>query len=333
MCDTSPEALRWFDRIASVTHKTTDRRHLLEDDTIDVLYLAVPHHLHEELYLDAIAAGKDFLGEKPFGIDLAAAERIVAAVEDAGVFVRCSSEMPFFPGAQLAYETIAAGALGQVIEVQHDFLHSSDLDRAKPINWKRQARYCGAIGVMGDLGMHVAHLPLRLGLAPGHRLRRSCSDLVTERPDPQTGEPVPCDTIDNATLHVRRRLPADPAHPADRARADEHLAHRGARHGRRRELLDRPARRPCTASRCATGARCGSASRSAASRPSPPSPERSSSSASPTRSCRCGPPTWPSARARWATRFGCATPREALDAHRVFDAALRSGQTHRAEPV
>ena len=99
VCDTSPEALRWFDRIASVTHKTTDRRHLLEDDTIEVLYLAVPHHLHEELYLDAIAAGKDFLGEKPFGIDLAAAERIVAAVDDAGVFVRCSSEMPFFPGA------------------------------------------------------------------------------------------------------------------------------------------------------------------------------------------------------------------------------------------
>ena len=56
VCDTSPEALRWFDRIASVTHKTTDHRHLLDDDTIDVLYLAVPHHLHEGLYLDAIAS-------------------------------------------------------------------------------------------------------------------------------------------------------------------------------------------------------------------------------------------------------------------------------------
>ena len=32
-------------------------------------------------------------------------------------------------------------------------------------------------------------------------------------------------------------------------------------------------------------------------------------------------------------RFGCATPAEALAAHRVFDAALRSGQTDRAEPV
>jgi hypothetical protein len=32
-------------------------------------------------------------------------------------------------------------------------------------------------------------------------------------------------------------------------------------------------------------------------------------------------------------RFGCATPTEALAAHRVFEAALRSGRTHRAEPV
>jgi hypothetical protein len=32
-------------------------------------------------------------------------------------------------------------------------------------------------------------------------------------------------------------------------------------------------------------------------------------------------------------RFACATPDEALAAHRLFDAALRSGQTHRAEPV
>src|SRR5882724_8741978 len=177
VCDTSPEALRWFDRVASVTHKTTDYRHLLDDDSIDVLYLAVPHHLHERLYLDA-----------------------------AGVFVRCSSEMPFFPGAQLAYETIASGALGQVIEVEHDFLHSSDLDRSKPINWKRQARYCGAIGVMGDLGMHVAHLPLRLGWQP-RTVYAQLSDIVTERPDPQTGEPVPCDTIDNATLQCDAGFP------------------------------------------------------------------------------------------------------------------------------
>jgi predicted dehydrogenase len=201
VCDTSEAARRWFERIPSVTTITDDRRRLLEDPEIDVLYLAVPHDLHEELYLDAIAAGKDFMGEKPFGIDLAAARTIAAALDDApDVFARCSSEMPYFPGAQLAYEHIRSGALGQMIEAEHAFLHSSDLDRGKPINWKRQARYCGEIGVMGDLGMHVVHLPLRLGWRP-RSVYAVLQDIVTERPGPE-GEPVPCDTWDNATLHV-----------------------------------------------------------------------------------------------------------------------------------
>jgi predicted dehydrogenase len=201
VCDTSEPARRWFESIPTVTTVTDDRRRLLEDPGVDVLYLAVPHHLHEELYLDAVAAGKDFLGEKPFGIDLPAARAIVAALDERpDVFARCSSEMPYFPGAQLAYEHIASGTLGRVLEAEHAFLHSSDLDRAKPINWKRQARYCGDIGVMGDLGMHVLHLPLRLGWTP-RRVYAELQDVVTERPGPD-GSPVPCDTWDNATLHV-----------------------------------------------------------------------------------------------------------------------------------
>ena len=206
VCDTSAAARAWFERIPTVRLLTDDRRALLEDPELDVLYLAVPHHLHEELYLEAIAAGKDFLGEKPFGIDLGAARRIVAALDARpGVFARCSSEMPYFPGAQLAYETIRSGALGEVIEVEHSFLHSSDLDRAKPINWKRQARFCGDNGVMNDLGMHVLHLPLRLGWRP-RRVYAVLQDIVHERPGPD-GEPVRCDTWDNATLHADAGFP------------------------------------------------------------------------------------------------------------------------------
>ena len=238
VCDPSAGALAWFERIASVRTLTGDRRRLLEDPALDVLYLAVPHHLHEELYLDAIAAGKDFLGEKPFGIDLAAARRIVAALrEQPDVFARCSSEMPYFPGAQLAYEEIRSGALGQMIEARHAFLHSSDLDRGKPINWKRQAHLCGEIGVMGDLGMHVVHLPLRLGWRP-RSVYAVLQDIVTERPGPD-GEPVACDTWDNATLHVDAGVPAGARDEADSARRDQHLAAPRARDGRRHRLLDR----------------------------------------------------------------------------------------------
>jgi len=206
VCDPNPAALAWFDRVDSVRLRTDDHHALLACDDVDVVYIAVPHHLHERLYLDAIAAGKDFLAEKPFGIDLPAAQRIVAALQARPeVFVRCSSEMPFFPGAQLAFETIRSGALGEVIEVESAFLHSSDLDRAKPINWKRQARFCGEIGVMGDLGMHVVHVPLRLGWEV-RSVFAVLQDIVTTRPGPD-GKPVPCDTIDNATLHCDAGFP------------------------------------------------------------------------------------------------------------------------------
>jgi predicted dehydrogenase len=206
VCDTSAEARAWFERIPSVRTVTADRRALLEDPGLDVLYLAVPHHLHEDLYLETIAARKDFLGEKPFGIDLGAARRIVAALDERpDVFARCSSEMPYFPGAQLAYEMIRAGALGEVIEVENAFLHSSDLDRGKPINWKRQAEFCGELGVMADLGMHVLHLPLRLGWRPS-TVHATLQDIVTQRPGPD-GEPVRCDTWDNATLYLDAGFP------------------------------------------------------------------------------------------------------------------------------
>jgi predicted dehydrogenase len=331
VCDTNVEALRWFDRIDSVTHKTNDYRHLLEDDSIEVLYIAVPHHLHEQLYLEAVAAGNDFLAEKPFGIDLAAAERIAAAVDDAGVFVRCSSELPFFPGAQFAYETIASGALGEIIEVENAFLHSSDLDRSKPINWKRQVKYCGAIGVMGDLGLHVAHVPLRLGWQ-ARSVFASLQNIVTERPDPETGEPVACDTIDNATLHcdagfplVLRTYRIAPGNMntwsltatgmdggVTFSTAQPKTVHRFAvRDGR--QVWERIEIGSQSVFATGTGAIFEFGFSDAILQ------------------------MWASYLAERAGalegRFGCATPAEALQSHRLFDAALRSGETHRAEPV
>jgi predicted dehydrogenase len=201
VADPNPTAREWFTRVPTVDVLTADWRALIDDPSIEVLYLAVPHDLHEEIYLAAAAAGKDFLGEKPFGIDLAAAECIVEAVDASGAFVRVSSEVPYFPGAQHAFAYAASGALGEVIDVRASFCHSSDLDRTKQINWKRRVATCGALGVMGDLGMHVAHVPLRLGYRP-RTVYAMLDDIVTQRPGPD-GSPVACDTWDNALVALR----------------------------------------------------------------------------------------------------------------------------------
>jgi predicted dehydrogenase len=163
------------------------------------VYCAVPHHLHERVYLDVLAADKHLLAEKPFGIDLAAGQAIAAqAAARPHLLVRVSSELPFYPGGQEVWRWVSARRYGRVVEVRAKFLHSSDLDPTKPINWKRQARFNGEYGCMGDLGMHALHLPLRAGWAPWS-VRAVLTNIVTERPG-ASGAPVPCDTWDNAVL-------------------------------------------------------------------------------------------------------------------------------------
>ncbi|MBL9154524.1 MAG: Gfo/Idh/MocA family oxidoreductase [Verrucomicrobiales bacterium] len=199
VADLSEPALDWFRQVPTVRHLSTDYHQILADPDVDVIYCAIPHHLHEKVYCDILDAGKDLLAEKPFGIDLASARRIVDKIAATGRFVRCSSEFPFLPGAQRVIAEASSGRLGRIIEIVSAFHHSSDLNPDKPINWKRQVKYCGEIGVMGDLGMHVAHIPLRLGWKP-RRVFAQLSQIWSQRPDGHGGM-ADCDTWDNALIH------------------------------------------------------------------------------------------------------------------------------------
>ncbi|GAT32655.1 predicted dehydrogenase [Terrimicrobium sacchariphilum] len=200
VCDLAEKQREWFRQIPSVRLLTADHRELLSSPEVDVVYVAVPHNLHESIYLDVLNAGKDLFAEKPFGLDLAAARTIAEAARASGRFVRCSSEFPFLPGPQRVYHAARTGAWGKVLEIRSGFHHSSDLDPTKPANWKRQVRTCGEIGVMGDLGMHAVHLPFRLGWKP-KRVYAQLQKIYLERPDGKGGM-TPCDTWDNALLHT-----------------------------------------------------------------------------------------------------------------------------------
>jgi len=200
VCDANPAATAWFEEaLPSVERAYTDYRELLADPNVDAVYCAVPHNLHAQLYVDIIRAGKHLLGEKPFGIDAAAnAEIMEALTAHPEVIVRCSSEFPFFPGAMQLTEWVREGRFGRIIEVEAGFWHSSDLDPNKPINWKRRVATNGEYGCMGDLGMHVLHLPLRYGWKP-KSVRALLSKIVEARPDGKGGM-APCETWDNAIL-------------------------------------------------------------------------------------------------------------------------------------
>lgn len=200
ICDANPALFPWYcDNFSTIKQATQDYRELLANPAVEAVYCAVPHNLHQEIYCAVIAASKHLLGEKPFGIDRDANEAILACItEHPGVFVRCSSEFPFYPAVQRIGRMIEAGQFGQIVEVNASFLHSSDLDPTKPLNWKRMVDVNGQYGCMGDLGMHVCHVPFRAGWIP-QTVRAVLSNIVRQRPDGR-GAIVPCDTWDNATL-------------------------------------------------------------------------------------------------------------------------------------
>jgi len=200
VCDADPDVLSWYtDNLSTITCSTGDYTELLARDDVDAVYVAVPHNLHEQIYCDVITAGKSLMGEKPFGIDKDANDAILACIEaHPDVFVRCSSEFPFYPAVQRIAAMIEADAFGQIIEVDGFFRHSSDLNPDKAINWKRMIDANGEYGCMGDLGMHVCHMPFRAGWLP-RNVRAVLSNIMPERPDGKGGR-VPCETWYNATL-------------------------------------------------------------------------------------------------------------------------------------
>jgi predicted dehydrogenase len=199
VCDLNPQILEWYKQIPTVKLLTQSSDELLASKEVDVVYVAVPHNLHQELYIQVLKAGKDLLAEKPFGIDLSAAKAIYAEAKSSGRFVRCSSEFPFLPGVQRVISEYKSGSFGKLLKIHSGFHHSSDLDPTKPINWKRMVKFCGEIGVMGDLGMHAVHIPFRLGFKPKN-VYAQLQKIYHERPDGKGGM-APCDTWDNAVLH------------------------------------------------------------------------------------------------------------------------------------
>lgn len=197
-CSRTDKSLDWFRRVPDTRYFYHDYHELLENPEVEAVYCAVPHDQHAQIYTDIIRSGKHLLAEKPFGIDLPACQSILTAMrEHPQVFVRCSSEFPYYPAAQQLFRWYQEGFFGRVIEARFTIKHASDMDLSKPINWKRQLKTNGAYGCMGDLGIHTQHLPFRLGFR-GDSVSAQLANLVPQRP---CGDGfAPCETYDNAIL-------------------------------------------------------------------------------------------------------------------------------------
>lgn len=127
----------------------TDYRELLRRPDLDMIVVGVPNHLHCQVTLDAAAAGKHVVMEKPLCLNLAEADRMIRACHDAGVKLMYAEELCFAPKYVRLKQLLDAGALGQPTLLKqtekHDGPHA-------PHFWD-VARSGG--GVTMDMGCHA----------------------------------------------------------------------------------------------------------------------------------------------------------------------------------
>ncbi|KAI9172531.1 MFS-type transporter dbaD [Paramyrothecium foliicola] len=76
---------------------TTLIKVVYNDPDVDVVYIGPPHHLHLQNALDAIAAGKHVLCEKPFAVNAKESQIMIDAAERKGLFIMEAVWTRFFP--------------------------------------------------------------------------------------------------------------------------------------------------------------------------------------------------------------------------------------------
>jgi len=94
---------------------------LLEDDSIDAVYIPLPNSMHHEWAIRAAAAGKHVLCEKPLALNASECEEMKAAAEEAGVVLMEAFMYRFHPRTERVLELLASGAIGEVRSVRSAF--------------------------------------------------------------------------------------------------------------------------------------------------------------------------------------------------------------------
>ena len=95
-----------------------DYREALRDPAVDAVVVATPSALHCEIVVAAAQAGKHVLCEKPMAMNAAECDRMLDAIEQAGVTLQIGFMRRFDAGFVAAKQRVDAGEIGRVVSVK-----------------------------------------------------------------------------------------------------------------------------------------------------------------------------------------------------------------------
>lgn len=131
---------------------------LVNDSTIDAIYVATPHPAHHDNVILALNAGKPVLCEKPFAVNAQEAQAMIDAASRNNVALMEAMWARFLPHYAKVREIVASGVLGPILSI-----HADHGQRLADQNIPRLVEPNLAGGALLDLGIYpisFAHMIL-----------------------------------------------------------------------------------------------------------------------------------------------------------------------------
>ncbi len=125
------------------------REALLADPEIELVTIAIPNDVHEEVGIAALSAGKNVIMEKPVTLSLDSLERLIACANEHGVRFTVHQNRRFDVDYLAMKKIHDSGEIGKIIDIESR-IHGS---RGIPSDWRGEKAHGG--GMLLDWGVHL----------------------------------------------------------------------------------------------------------------------------------------------------------------------------------
>jgi len=160
VCDTSEGRLRGAKRRAKGVATYPDFKQMLDTEKeIDAVFVCTPSHLHTDIAVACLAAGKHVYCEAPMATTIDDCRTIAAAAKKASTVFHVGLQYRSNPIYKLAREFMLAGSIRDTVCVRGQFhektswrMPATDPAKDRALNWKLFPDV--SIGLLGEEGTH-----------------------------------------------------------------------------------------------------------------------------------------------------------------------------------
>lgn len=155
----------------------TDYRELLADKNVQAVVIVAPNHLHHEMAIAALRAGKDVLVEKPIALTYELARQVEREAQKHGRILAVGMQRRYFPMDVQIQQAVDSGALGAIrLITASDFRGDwtdlgwqyPDPTTGKKTNWRYLRKTAGSSEL--ELSIHTFAMIMSLVKSPVTRV-------------------------------------------------------------------------------------------------------------------------------------------------------------------